>query len=75
MDEVEFDKFADEYRAMHAANIRLSGEDPEYFAEYKVVDIVAELRRSRPPREQVLDFGAGVGYSVPFSRDTCRAGA
>ena len=25
MDEVEFDKFADEYRDLHAANIKLSG--------------------------------------------------
>ena len=45
MDEVEFDKFADEYRDMHAANIKLSGEDPEYFAEYKIADIAAELER------------------------------
>ena len=49
MDEVEFDKFADEYRSMHAANIKLSGEDPEYFAEYKVVDIAAELSRDAQP--------------------------
>ena len=47
MDEAEFDKFADEYRGLHAANIRLSGEEPEYFAEYKVVDIAAELARDR----------------------------
>lgn len=66
MDEVEFDKFADEYRAMHAANIRLSGEDPEYFAEYKIVDIAAELARAEIAPRKVLDFGAGVGYSVPF---------
>jgi SAM-dependent methyltransferase len=69
MDEAEFDKFADEYRALHAANIRLSGEAPEYFAEYKVTDVVAELRRVSPMRAAapaVLDFGAGVGYSVPF---------
>jgi hypothetical protein len=46
MDEAEFDKFADEYRSMHAANIRLSGEDPEYFAEYKIADIAAELGRA-----------------------------
>ena len=46
MDEAEFDKFADEYRALHAANIRLSGEDPEYFAEYKIIDIAAELARA-----------------------------
>jgi ubiquinone/menaquinone biosynthesis C-methylase UbiE len=66
MDEVEFDKFADEYRAMHAANIRLSGESPEYFAEYKIVDIAAELAREGVVPRKALDFGAGVGYSVPF---------
>ena len=66
MDEVEFDKFADEYRAMHAANIRLSGESPEYFAEYKVADIAAELARANVAPRRALDFGAGVGYSVPF---------
>jgi SAM-dependent methyltransferase len=68
MDEAEFDKFATEYRDLHAANIRLSGEAPEYFAEYKIIDIATELARlaprGSPPR--VLDFGAGVGYSVPF---------
>lgn len=71
MDEAEFDKFAAEYRAMHAANIKLSGEDPEYFAEYKVVDVAAELARSElgsNPQPAVLDFGAGIGYSVPFFR-------
>lgn len=66
MDEVEFDKFAEEYRDLHAANIRLSGEDPEYFAEYKVADIAAELARERAVARTALDFGAGVGYSVPF---------
>lgn len=66
MDEAEFDKFATEYRNLHAANIRLSGEDPEYFAEYKVVDIAAELRREQAIAHKALDFGAGVGYSVPF---------
>lgn len=71
MDEAEFDKFAAEYRAMHAANIKVSGEDPEYFAEYKVVDLAAELARSQAGanlKPAVLDFGAGIGYSVPFFR-------
>jgi SAM-dependent methyltransferase len=68
MDEAEFDKFATEYRTMHAANIKASGESPEYFAEYKIVDLVRDSAAlgalSAEPR--VLDFGAGVGYSVPF---------
>jgi SAM-dependent methyltransferase len=69
MDEAEFDKFAAEYRDLHAANIRLSGEDPEYFAEYKIRDIAAELAGAgRALDARVLDFGAGVGYSVPFFR-------
>src|SRR5215468_8031816 len=68
MDEAEFDKFATEYRAMHAANIKVSGESPEYFAEYKIIDLVRDSAQlgalGASPR--VLDFGAGVGYSVPF---------
>jgi SAM-dependent methyltransferase len=69
MDEAEFDKFAAEYRDLHAANIRLSGEAPEYFADYKIRDIAAELTRAnRTADARVLDFGAGVGYSVPFFR-------
>jgi SAM-dependent methyltransferase len=68
MEEAEFDKFASEYRALHAANIRISGESPEYFAEYKIIDIVKELRAvgALDGPLDVLDFGAGIGYSVPF---------
>lgn len=68
MDEAEFDKFALEYRNLHAANIRASGESPEYFAEYKVIDLAAEVRKAGTvaAAPEVLDFGAGVGYSVPF---------
>jgi ubiquinone/menaquinone biosynthesis C-methylase UbiE len=69
MEEAEFDKFAIEYRNLHAANIKASGETPEYFAEYKVIDLAAEFRRSAlaaTAQPAALDFGAGVGYSVPF---------
>ncbi|MEO8465610.1 MAG: class I SAM-dependent methyltransferase [Gammaproteobacteria bacterium] len=69
MEEAEFDKFAAEYRTLHAESIKASGESPEYFAEYKIIDVAAELARARDgavDRAAVLDFGAGVGYSVPF---------
>jgi SAM-dependent methyltransferase len=69
MEEAEFDKFAIEYRNLHAANIKASGETPEYFAEYKVIDLAAEFRSGAlagTARPAALDFGAGVGYSVPF---------
>lgn len=70
MDPAEFDKFADEYRAMHVENIAISGESPEYFAEYKVRDLVDFYSASHGDvgAPCVLDFGAGVGTSVPFMR-------
>jgi ubiquinone/menaquinone biosynthesis C-methylase UbiE len=67
MDPTEFDKFAEEYYHLHAENIAISGENPEYFTEYKVRDLLqfVELNRSAGiPR--ILDFGAGIGSSVPF---------
>jgi SAM-dependent methyltransferase len=68
MDKAEFDKFADEYRALHVRNIRLSGEGPEYFAEYKVRDVARHLGAARGTVSRILDFGAGVGTSVPWFR-------
>lgn len=67
MDRAEFDRFADEYAQLHAGNIRLSGETPEYFARYKVQD-VRRLCIDRAPA-RILDFGAGVGTSIPSWRE------
>ncbi len=66
LDVAEFDRFADEYTATHAGNIRLSGEDPDYFARYKI----EEMRRrwdaqGRAEPSAVLDFGTGIGNSLP----------
>jgi ubiquinone/menaquinone biosynthesis C-methylase UbiE len=72
--ESEFDRFAEQYHAQHAANIAVSGESPDFFAEYKVVDIaqiVAERHPDAGPAGSnlnILDFGAGIGNSVPFFR-------
>lgn len=74
MHEAEFDRFADEYRALHATNIRMSGESPEFFAEYKVKDVIETLSAEGapiPPRPAILDFGGGVGTSVPYFRKHC----
>lgn len=70
MNRSEFDKFAQEYSDLLAANISASGEDPEFFAEYKIRDL-AELTRSLDalgPVRRVLDFGAGIGSSVSHFR-------
>jgi SAM-dependent methyltransferase len=69
MDKAEFDKFADAYHAMHKTGIRMSGEEPEYFAEYKIADIAREFARRHGHLDRglkILDFGAGVGGSIPF---------
>jgi ubiquinone/menaquinone biosynthesis C-methylase UbiE len=71
MNEAEFDKFADEYNAMHAAGIAMSGEGPAYFADYKIADIARVWRQREGGASksasglQLLDFGAGIGASVP----------
>jgi SAM-dependent methyltransferase len=71
MNEAEFDKFADEYNTMHAAGIAISGEGPAYFAEYKIADIALVCRQLAQRAGdagsglQLLDFGAGIGASVP----------
>src|SRR4051812_41527839 len=36
MEEAEFDRFADEYETQHRKNIAVTGESPDFFAEYKI---------------------------------------
>lgn len=61
----EFDRFADEYLAAHTQNLAITGEDPEYFARYKIQEI-SRLYRTRglPDPKRILDFGCGIGNSV-----------
>jgi SAM-dependent methyltransferase len=62
----EFDKFADEYLAAHTANLKISGEAPEYFARYKIDELRRRWTRAgyAEPRA-ILDFGSGIGASLP----------
>ena len=70
MQEAEFDKFADEYNALLTRSIRASGEDPAFFAEYKVRDVAEALHATAPraaaARLRILDFGSGAGNSASF---------
>ena len=66
MDAAEFDVFAEEYLATHQKNLKISGEEPDYFARYKL----DELRRlwtqkGYPEPAAMLDFGCGIGASLP----------
>jgi SAM-dependent methyltransferase len=69
LDSAEFDKFADEYLADHAKNLRITGEDPDFFARYKI-DEIRRLwtKENRPEPKNILDFGSGIGASLPHLR-------
>src|SRR5258706_15954334 len=56
---MEFDKFARNYEGILDQTVSLSGEDSEYFADYKARYLVRLLGTSFSGK--VLDFGCGVG--------------
>jgi SAM-dependent methyltransferase len=67
MDAAEFDKFAEEYLASHRENLRISGEEPDYFARYKLDELRRRWDQRRLPEPaDVLDFGCGIGASLPW---------
>jgi ubiquinone/menaquinone biosynthesis C-methylase UbiE len=66
MRKAEFDQFAEEYATMHANNISASGEAPPFFARYKIADVIEELKSRGVEGNAVLDFGSGIGNSIPF---------
>lgn len=68
MDIAEFDRFADEYHEQHRANIAITGEDPAYFAAYKIRLLADSLQDNGIEPGRLLDFGSGTGNSVPFFR-------
>lgn len=67
--DTEFDSFADEYIAMHGENTKLTGEDPEYFARQKIEIISSRwFAEHRKGPARILDFGTGIGNSLPHLR-------
>jgi ubiquinone/menaquinone biosynthesis C-methylase UbiE len=68
VEESEFDRFAKAYRSTLAENISASGEAPEFFAEYKIADVARHARSAGIVSGNILDFGCGVGNSIPYFR-------
>jgi len=65
----EFDRHAAEYESHHRANVKVSGERPEYFAAYKIDLLCSYARAAGLAIRDILDFGSGIGNSVPhFTR-------
>ena len=66
MDKAEFDRFADEYYDQHRKNIAITGEGPEYFAEYKIKALKEIVEHSAIAGSRICDFGSGMGNSIPY---------
>jgi SAM-dependent methyltransferase len=66
MDKAEFDRFADEYDVQHRANVAVTGEGPEYFAEYKIRKLREIVDRRQLRVSRICDFGSGIGNSIPY---------
>ncbi|PLK22347.1 class I SAM-dependent methyltransferase [Porphyrobacter sp. TH134] len=64
MSQAEFDAYVDDYDAQHAASVKLSGEDPEFFAAYKAVETARIMERAGIVPRQIMDFGAGRGNCI-----------
>ena len=65
MKKTDFDEFADDYESLLASQLGFFDRDAGYFAEYKVR--VTRALLPEPPRS-ILDFGCGIGRSIPFLR-------
>jgi ubiquinone/menaquinone biosynthesis C-methylase UbiE len=68
MNTSEFDQFADEYNQLHARNIAVTGEKPEFFHEYKLNKLKHFVLERGVAANDILDFGSGIGNSTPFLR-------
>ena len=69
VERAEFDRFADEYHEQHRSNVAITGEEPAFFAEYKIRVLHALARDKGLAVARIVDFGAGIGNSVPhFAR-------
>ena len=66
----EFDAVAEDYLATHAVNLRISGEQPEFFARQKAQEVRRRWFATRAADPQaILDFGAGIGNAWPHLRE------
>jgi ubiquinone/menaquinone biosynthesis C-methylase UbiE len=77
--ELEFDEFSESYRNIHLDSTNASEDELDDFAEYKIIEVARIINNSNLPTSlNVLDFGSGVGNSIPYfkkympdSRLTC----
>ena len=59
----DFDKHADDYRNVHSDNVKITGADSSFFAEYKI-KLLQEYEKDA--NLKLLDFGCGDGMAELF---------
>jgi SAM-dependent methyltransferase len=64
----EFDRFADTYDQQHRNVLGITGEQPEYFAEYKIKLLAEFATQNAIQARRLIDFGSGIGNSIPHVR-------
>ncbi len=66
MKQAQFDKFAQEYETLVKNSTKASGENPDYFHEYKIKDLKTFQDQTLLKMDTILDLGSGVGNSISF---------
>ena len=65
-DPAEFDPVAADYRVQQRRSLGRFGTSVDYFSEYKVAAVARHLRQKAPTCRSILDFGSGIGASIPY---------
>lgn len=69
MSKAEFDNYSSNYEEALNQGIGVSGEDSSYFAEGRLLRLSKQLKQLNFEARSVIDFGCGVGNSLPYLRD------
>lgn len=69
MSKAEFDNYSSNYEEALRRGIGVSGEDSSYFAEGRLRWLSKQLTRLNVDVGSVIDFGCGVGNSLPYLRN------
>jgi trans-aconitate methyltransferase len=63
---VQFNAFAKNYDEALSKGLSITGEGPAFYAENRVAVTNLLIEPKKIPIERILDFGCGIGTSIPF---------
>ena len=73
MSKATFDEYSGAYEEALNRGISVSGEDSTFFARGRLLHLAGLLTERGASSRAVLDFGCGVGNSLPLIRESLRA--